>query len=42
MSSPDEEIAGQVFKGCGEMIIVVACILMTLGGFVALIVHFLN
>lgn len=42
MSSPDEDIAGQVFGGCGEFLIIVLCILSVGVGFVALVVHFLN
>lgn len=39
MTSPDEQIAGEVFGGCGKVVLVVAICLAAFVGLIALIVH---
>lgn len=39
MSSPDEEIASQVFGGCGKVLLVVLIGLAAFVGLIAFIVH---
>lgn len=42
MTSPDEEIAGQVFGGCGKFLVMVAIILAAFVGLIALIVNWVK
>jgi hypothetical protein len=39
MSSPDEEIPGQIFAGCGGFIAVILVCLAALVGLIVLVVH---
>lgn len=42
MTSQDEEIAGQIFGGCGKFLLVVVIGLAAFVGLIAFIVHFVK